>query len=131
MISSLNSWQICWILLSQKITAVKIHFHNGRIQRKVSSTNKTLISYDISSLLTSIPLNEIIELAVNLIFENNSNITKKKLQRKILKTFWIRNLRNTHLFDKNYYDQIDGVATVHPLGLCLLIFLWVFTKSNC
>ena len=39
-------------------------------------------------------------------------------------------LEHTFFFDGNYYDQIDGVAMGHPLGLCLLIFLWVFTKSN-
>ena len=48
---------------------------------------KILISYDICSLFTSIPLNETIDLAVNLIFDHNSNITKKELQRKILRYF--------------------------------------------
>ena len=42
--------------------------------KKVSSTNKFLISYDISSLFTSIPLNETIDLAVKFFFDNNSNI---------------------------------------------------------
>ena len=43
------------------------------------STNKFLVSYDICSLFTSIPLNETIDLAVKLIFDNNPNIeiTKK------------------------------------------------------
>ena len=46
--------------------------------KKVSSTNKFLISYDICSLFTSIPLNETIDLTVKLVFDNNPNI---KLQR--------------------------------------------------
>ena len=50
--------------------------------KKVSSTNKFLISYDICSLFTRIPLNETIDLAVKLIFDNNPNIksTKKDLR---------------------------------------------------
>ena len=50
--------------------------------KKVSSTNKFLISYDNCSLFTSIPLNETIDLAVKLIFE--FNITKKKILRNFL-----------------------------------------------
>ena len=51
--------------------------------KKVSSTNKFLIYYDICSLFTSIPLNETIDLAVKLIFDNNPNIkiTKKDLKK--------------------------------------------------
>ena len=51
--------------------------------KKVSSTNKFLISYDICSFFTRIPLNETIDLAVKLIFDNNPNIkiTKKDLKK--------------------------------------------------
>ena len=49
--------------------------------KKVSSTNKFLIYYDICSLFTSIPLNETIDLAVKLIFDNNPNI---KITKKVL-----------------------------------------------
>ena len=47
--------------------------------KEVSSSDKSLISYDVCSLFTSIPLNETIDIAVNLIFDNNPNIkiTKK------------------------------------------------------
>ena len=52
--------------------------------KKVSSTNKFLISYDICSLFTSTPLNVRIDLAVELIFDNNPTV---KLQRKISRSF--------------------------------------------
>ena len=41
--------------------------------KKVSATNKFLISYDVCSLFTSIPLKETIDIAVDLLFEHNPN----------------------------------------------------------
>lgn len=49
--------------------------------KKVSATNRLLISYDVSSLFTCIPLKETTDVAVNLLFEHNPglNIAKAKL----------------------------------------------------
>ena len=54
----------------------------GKI-KKISATNKFLISYDVCSLFTSIPLKETIDIAVNLLFEHNLdlNITKAELKK--------------------------------------------------
>ena len=51
--------------------------------KKVSATNRFLISYDVCSLFTSIPLKETIDIAVNLLFEHNPglNITKAELKK--------------------------------------------------
>ena len=51
--------------------------------KKVSATNRFLISYDVCSLFTSIPLKETIDIAVNLLFEHFSglNITKAELKK--------------------------------------------------
>ena len=63
--------------------------------KKVSSTNKFLISYDICSLFTSIPLNETIDLAVQLIFNNNPNI---KLTKNDLKKLFNSQLQENAFF---------------------------------
>ena len=96
--------------------------------KKVSSTNKFLISYDICSLFTSIPLNETIDLAVKLIFDNNPNI---KITKKDLKKLFEFATSGTHiLFDGNYYDQIDGVAMGSPLGPVLAnLFIGFYEKQ--
>ena len=67
--------------------------------KKVSATNRFLISYDVCSLFTSIPLKETIDIAVNLLFEHNPvlNITKSELK----KPFWICNIRNIFSFSRN------------------------------
>ena len=50
--------------------------------KKVSATNRFLISYEVCSLFTSIPLKETIDIAVNLLFEHDPglNITKAELK---------------------------------------------------
>ena len=62
----------------------KDYFSFCKETKKVSSTNKFWISYDICSLFTSIPLNETFALAVRLIFDNNPNIkiSKKDLKKR-------------------------------------------------
>ena len=96
--------------------------------KKVSSTNKFLISFDICSLFTRIPLNETIDLAVKLIFDNKPNIQSTK---KDLKTLFEFATSGTHiLFDGNYYDQIDGVAIGSDLGPVLANILMIFYEKQ-
>ena len=82
--------------------------------KKVSATNGFLISYDVSSLFTSIPLKETIDIAVNLLFEHNPglNITKAELK----KLFEFATSSTCFLFQGTFYNQIDGVPMGSPLG---------------
>ena len=91
------------------------------------STNKFLVSYDICSLFTSIPLNETIDLAVKLIFDNNPNI---KITKKDLKYSEFTTSETHILFDGNYYDQIDGVAMGSGLGPVLANLFMVFYEKQ-
>ena len=82
--------------------------------KKVSSNNKFMVSYDVTSLFTNIPLDETINIAVEAIFEHNPNI---KISKPELKKLFKYSTSETHfLFDNKYYDQIDGVAMGSPLG---------------
>ena len=81
---------------------------------ELSSSNKFMISYDVCSLFTSIPLKDTIVIAVNLIFDRYPDL---KIARQELKKLLEFATSGTHfLFDGNYYDQIDGVAIGSPLG---------------
>ena len=99
--------------------------------KKVSTTNKFLICYDVCSLFTSIPHNETIDIADNLLFEYNSGLKITKAQLRI-------NIGTHFLLQGTFYDQIDSVATSSPLGpalnnLCMgnYITLWLNTFREC
>ena len=73
-----------------------------------------LVSYDATSLFTNILLQEIIDIAINLIFNRNLNlnITKKELKKRFLFA-----TSPTHfIFNSKFYNQIDGVALGSPMA---------------
>ena len=67
-----------------------------------------LVSYDVTNLFTNIPLQETIDIAINLIFNHNPNlnITKKELK----KLFLFATSQTHFIFNSRFYNQTDGVA---------------------
>ena len=82
--------------------------------KKVSSKNQFMVSFDVVSLFTSIPLDETIDLAVNLLMDNEPSIKMSKKQLK--KLFHFATAQTHFMFNGDYYDQVDGVAMGSPLG---------------
>ena len=75
---------------------------------------KILVSYNVTSLFTNIPLQETIEIAINLIFNHNPNLN---ITRKELKKLFLFATSQTHfIFNSKFYNQIDGVAMGSPLA---------------
>ena len=82
--------------------------------RTKCSLNKFMVSYDVTSLFTNIPLKETIEIAVNTIFEKNPEIKISK--RELTKLFNFATSETHFLFNDKYYDQINGVAMGSPVA---------------
>ena len=78
-----------------------------------------MASFDVSSLFTCIPLDEVIDMCVNLLFDEHDTISYNDCKfnrnnfRKLL-TFAVK--ENHFLFNGKLYDQVDGVAMGSPLG---------------
>ena len=71
----------------------------------MSSNNNCLVSYDVCSLFTSIPLQETIQIAVELIFQNNLEL---KVTKRELKQLFNFATPGTHfIFKGSFYDQVD------------------------
>ena len=51
--------------------------------KNANLSKKFLVSYDVTSLFTNIPLQETIDIAVNLIFNHNPNLNISKMNLKI------------------------------------------------
>ena len=82
--------------------------------KNANLSKKILVSYDVTSLFTNIPLQETIDIAINLIFNHNPNlnITKKELK----KLFLFATSQTHFIFNSKFYNQIDGVAMGSPLA---------------
>ena len=65
--------------------------------QEVSVSEYFMVSYDVCSLFTNIPLNETIDLAVDIIFDNNRSVNIIKSQLKNL--FVFATSRNHFLFN--------------------------------
>ena len=82
--------------------------------KNANLSRKFLVSYDVTSLFTNIPLQKAIDTAINLIFNHNPNlnITKKELK----KLFLFATSQTHFIFNSKFYKQIDGVAMGSPLA---------------
>ena len=97
-------------------------------QIRNASFSKKLVSYDVTSLFTNIPLQETIDIAINLIFNHNPNlnITRKELKR----LFLFATCKTHFFFNSKFYNQIDGVAMGSPLDLVLTNIFMGFHESK-
>ena len=89
--------------------------------------NKFTVSYDVCSLFTNLPLEETIDLAVDLIFKKHKElkITKSELRE----LFMFCTSKTNFLFNGTVYDQIDGCAMGSPLAPVLAnLFLGHYEK---
>ena len=80
-----------------------------------SSENLYMVSYDVESLFTNIPLHETIDICLNSLFNGCSHVIgitrdlfKKLLELSVLNSYFI--------FDNKFYVQREGVGMGLPLG---------------
>ena len=87
-----------------------------------------MVCYDVTILFTNVPLEETINLTINLLFEAKPDL---KISRKNLKKlFQFATSQTNFLFNGNMYDQFDGVAMGLPLAPVLAnIFMGYHEKE--
>ena len=89
-----------------------------------------MVSFDIASLYTNIPLDETIQIVLNHLYdtENPATTMKREDMKKLLEFA----TKDSHfLFDDKIYDQIDGVSMGSPLAPLLAeIFLQDFEEKH-
>ena len=91
-------------------------------------TDKFLISFDVTSLFTNIPLSEAIDIAINLLFENSPDT--KFTKRELRKRFRIATSETNFPFNGSIFDHIDGVAMGSPLAPVLVNLFMGFHEQN-
>ena len=96
--------------------------------KRVRASNKFLVSYDVCSLFTSIPLTEKIDIAVDLIFEKKNGF---KIPKADLKKLFQFPTSVTHfIFEGKFYDQMVWQWDHHWALLFLILLLGIMNKSG-
>ena len=103
-----------------------------------ANCNKTLASFDVESLFTSIPLDFTIRLVADKIFDNKLFLSIDHPEHPVLllKGQFIELLElavKDQLFTFNdvVYKQVDGVSMGSPLGPVLANFFLVYLENEC
>jgi len=76
--------------------------------KTVDISNKFMVSFDVVSLFTNIPLKESIDLAVSYIVEGNPNLKLSK--NDLTKLFSFATSQTNFLFNGKTYEHLNGVA---------------------
>ena len=85
-----------------------------KIKREHIPNDHLLVSFDVKSLFTNVPLDETIEIILNRIYDKNEISTDiRKSEIKELLNLCIKSVHFT--FDGNIYVQNDGVVMGWPL----------------
>src|SRR5215469_1490602 len=85
-------------------------------QVKNLNTNDYMVSYDVKSLFTNVPLYETIDIILEQIFTND-NSTFNSFSRNNFKKLLELAILDTHfIFNEKVFKQVDGVAMGSPLG---------------
>ena len=86
-----------------------------KIKNEKIPENYEMVSFDVKSLSTSVPLEHTIDLIIKRIYEKQE-ITAVFTKNKMKKLLTICT-KNVHFsFNNDIYIQIDGVAMGSPLG---------------
>jgi ribosomal protein L19E len=88
----------------------------NRVSKINTNEGDSIVSFDVESLFTNIPVNETINIILKRAFQGRT--TKfHGLRRKTLKELLLICVTQSHfVFNGSFYDQIDGVSMGSPLG---------------
>ena len=85
-----------------------------KIKNEKVQENYEMVSFDVKSLFTSVPLEHTIDIIIKRIYEKHEITVFTKHEMKKLLTICTKNVHFS--FNNNIYIQIDGVAMGSPLG---------------
>ena len=100
-------------LSESKYTIKDTKYFIEKIKKEHIPNDHLLVSFDVKSLFTNVPLDQTIEIILNRVYKKNEISTDMtKSEMKELLNLCIKSVHFT--FDDNIYVQNDGVAMGSP-----------------
>ena len=93
---------------------IKDSFEFAKVISEASASNTFMVSFDVRSLFTNVPLLETIDICAEALYDNNNNIDLKKDSFKKLIKLATSSVEFS--FNEEMYQQKDGVSMGSPLG---------------
>ena len=97
------------------------------------SKDNICVSFDVKSLFTMVPLQEVIDDVTNVLFDKESDSifkTKSKFTKRIFKNMLTACSESIFLFDSKVYKQTDGLAMGSPLAPLLANWFVCMVENN-
>ena len=94
----------------------------NRVKNFTFSAKDQILSYDVVSLFTNVPLNETIDIICDTIYNQNEK-QKPPMPKSVFKRLLEIATGGMFLFDGKLYKTIDGVTMGSPLGPTLANFI--------
>ena len=88
-----------------------------------------LVSFDVKSLYTNIPLKKTIEIVSDYLYSEDA-VCSPPLSKKIFRKLLTLVTEGNFIFNGDFNKQVDGLAMGGPLGPTLEIFLSSFKKDS-
>ena len=89
-----------------------------------------MVSFDVKSLFTNVPLQETIDLILSKIYDKNSNANHLPIKKKIFKKLLNLATKGTFLYKDKLHQQIDGVSMGSSLGPTIANFFLAETETR-
>ena len=108
-----------WLKLLNQYTISDIFSFSEDLRNMSLNESDILVSYDVSSLFTNVPLDETIYILVEKAFKNNwFNVTNKLNISKsdLVELLQVAIKSQLFQFDGRLYEQVDGVVMGSALG---------------
>ena len=97
------------------------------------TSSDVFVSFDVKSLFTNIPIDFIINLLLNLVFDEKAKDGKfyGMIKQRLKKMLEWTTKKTVLQFNGSYYEQINGVAMGTPIASLLadICMNWVTSKT--
>ena len=92
-----------------------------RLKECPCNNKNTMVSFDVVSLFTNVPLAETIELVIERLYDNN-NSNAIPVEKSVFRQLMFMATQGLFMYNDKLYKQIDGVTMGSPLGPTLANF---------